>query len=184
MTVGGVAVADGATLSATGEMQVTCNAPYVLTVDGVEWVPTASAGGVDTYLLTSSGVVRIFINGTRYFIFSNVIAVDFVAEYITVDQYSGSTQVSHVDVVPYYQGALNEGVTRVNIFIDKNVVSPTMSREELLALDASCVQGDCVASGASFSEDIVEITLQNFDITQYNAVYLGNVLLAFFEPRS
>lgn len=182
--VGGVAVANGSTLSTTGEMQVTCNVPYVLSVDGVEWVPTASAGGVDTYLLTSSGVVRIFINGTRYFIFSNVIAVDFVAELVTIDQMSENTRVSHEDVVPYYQGTLNEGVTGVNMFINVTAVSPTMSREDLIALGTSCVQGDCVVFGAEFSEEIVEITLRNFDITQYNAVYLGNVLLAFFEPRS
>lgn len=77
VSVGGVAVANGSTISATGEMQVTCNAPYVLTVDGVEWVPTSSAAEVDTYLLSTSGLVRIFINGKRYFIFSNVIRPTF-----------------------------------------------------------------------------------------------------------
>lgn len=182
--MGGVAVADGATLSATGEMQVTCNAPYVLTVDGVEWVPTASAGGVDTYLLSTSGVVRIFINGTRYFIFTNVISADFSFGSINVQQYSGGTEIKNETSRHYYQGVISENVTSVQMFININSVSPTMSREDLIALGITCIQGNVSVDAASWSNDYVEIQLANFDSTQYNAVFLGNVLLAFFEPRS
>lgn len=182
VTVGGVAVADGATLSTTGEMQVTCNVPYVLSVDGVEWVPTASQDGVDSYLLSTGGVVRIFINGTRYFMFTNTITADFTFGKMDVYLYTGENYVSHNDLDSYYQGHMmadNDSLV-MNIFIDS--VNPAMSREELVALGASCTQGNVTVEAPSWNDSLVFVRATGFDTSVYNAVFLGNVLLAFFEP--
>lgn len=177
-------VANGSTLSTTGEMQVTCNVPYVLSVDGVEWSPVASAGGIDTYLLTTGGVVRIFIGGIRYFFFRNVLTTDFVASSITVQQFEGSTRLSSEIVVPYYQGVIHENATTVIVLLSERVTSPSLNREELIALGTTCRQGESVIRNVSWDEHLVEIVLRNFDATQYNTLYVGNVLLAFFEANS
>lgn len=182
VTVGGVAVANGSTLSTTGEMQVTCNAPYVLSVDGVEWVPTASAGGVDSYLLSTGGVVRIFINGTRYFIFKNVIVPDFAINDVYFAQYVNDTRVAEASLDSYYQGSLEEGVTSVSFAVNVTRIIPSMSREDFLNLGATCVQGDVNMVAASWDANYVDISVTNFDPTAYNAIFIGNVLLAFFEP--
>lgn len=181
--MGGVAVANGSTLSATGEMQVTCNAPYVLSVDGVEWMPTASAGGVDTYLLSTSGVVRIFINGTRYFIFKNTITADFEFSYLDVYEMEGTDIVnSHGGLDRYYQGPIVQGSDRIIMNLDINNISPSMTRAELVALGGSCSQGSINVYAHGTYENIVQVEVENFSTSTYNAVFLGNVLLAFFEP--
>lgn len=183
--MGGVAVANGSTLSATGEMQVSCNVPYVLSVDGVEWVPTASAGGVDTYLLSTSGVVRIFINGVRYFIFSNTVAHDFKFTRVGIEQYRDGEMVRATTwYSSYYQGHLLDATNVLRVYLDINNVVPAMSREDIVALGATSIQGEVTISAPDWAGDLVLALCRNFDKSQYNAVYVGNVLVAFIEPNS
>lgn len=182
--MGGVAVANGSTLSATGEMQVSCNVPYVLSVDGVEWVPTASAGGVDSYLLSTGGVVRIFINGTRYFYFVNNVVPQFRHTSLQVLFTDGSQTISSVTKTDgsYFQGVVPDNATQIYIYLRNDQVTPSMTREDLLALGVTSVQGQISTGLPSYDSKLVGIIVTNFDASQYNAVFLGNVLLAFFEP--
>lgn len=183
VSVGGVAVSDGATLSTTGEMQVTCNVPYVLTVNGVKWMPVASVGGVDTFLLSTSGVVRIFINGTRYFLFKNTITVDFQFDLLDVNEMTGDDVINTIRVRGgYYQGPIAESSNRVIMNLNRDLVSPSMSRDDIVALGASCSQGDVTIYKSESQISVVQIEVNNFSTSEYNAVFVGNVLVAFFEP--
>lgn len=181
--MGGVAVANGSTLSATGEMQVSCNVPYTLSVDGVEWVPTTSSDGVDTYLLSTGGVVRIFINGSRYFYFVNNVVPQFSQDYLSIRFTEGNTLISSATREDglYFQEVMPSNANRVQLFVPKNRITPSMTSEELLALGATCIQGE-VSAEIIWEDAWIEVTLTNFDNTSYNAVFLGNVLLAFLEP--
>lgn len=169
--MGGVEVANGSTLSTTGEMQVSCNVPYVLSVDGVEWVPIASAGGVDTYLLSTSGVVRIFINGTRYFLFTNTIVSDFDLTSTGVLQNGVRLQRTEGS---YCQ--LPFTASDVEYYIYFGPIG------DIESLNVTSNQGSVALHRDSAGGYYV--TLASFDKTSYCAVFVGNVLIAFFEPRS
>ncbi len=179
--VGGVAVANGSTLSTTGEMQVTCNVPYVLTVDGVEWVPTASAGGVDSYLLSTGGVVRIFINGTRYFIFTNSIVQDFAIDRVVGFRAVGSDEYDRVIAdSTYAQVAFSTTEGSPAGYVSGLNVTP----QEIIDLGVTCNNGSVQALVPDWAPDQVFFSLSGYNFNQYGAVFAGNVLVAFFEPIS
>lgn len=177
--MGGVAVSDGATLSTTGEMQVTCNVPYQLTVDGVEWTPISSADGVDTYLLSVGGVVRVLVNGLRYFYFVNSIAYDFDLESVGlfVQNRLGPPVYSRDT---YAQSAFDSSDShRVDVYPKGRSITPT----EMAAFGLSSNQGNAQFNMAEdYGSFFIYVT--NVDPTQYLAVYVGNVLVAFVAPLS
>lgn len=178
--MGGVAVADGSTLSTTGEMQVTCSAPYVLSVDGVEWVPTASAGGVDTYLLSTSGVVRIFINGTRYFIFKNELTLDMPNFNTGVSLDLGGTTIYYKESTNTY--AQFEPSSEFDIIYVRIFPSGGMSVQDVVDLGITAVQGSIGAP--AIYDDYVAWGVSGLDINSYNAVFVGNTLVTFVAPLS
>lgn len=155
-------------------MQVSCNVPYVLSVDGVEWVPIASAGGVDTYLLSVSGVVRIFIGGVRYFIFTNSIVADFSIR--------TSEVVQHRVQVCVTQGSYCQAQYADDSQMGVNVAPLGISPADALALGFRCTNGDIVS--ASTTGNWTTSQIANFDTSKYCAVFVGNVLIAFLEPIS
>lgn len=179
--MGGVAVSDGATLSTTGEMQVSCNVPYTLTADGVPWVPISSDGGVDTYLLSTSAVIRIFSEGTRLLTFSNVLSLDFVlqqANYTFMDADNNDLASGYVSrqylQLPFV----------ANTASCKVLALATDTSIDLTALGATCTQGNITRIEQSPTSHFARVDVANIDPSQYLAIFIGNVLVAFFEPIS
>lgn len=177
--MGGVEVANGSTLSTTGLMQVTCNVPYVLSVDGVEWVPTMSDSGVDTYLLSTSGILRIYINGTRYFYFVNSLSLDFGLARVQCIQRNGTENLEVKNFVEsYVQGTFVNGCNTLLV----NIYSSDSTSEELSNMGITINQGSASTIIPISSNTGIQFPIYNVDPTQYLSVFCGNVLVAFYAP--
>lgn len=158
-------------------MQVSCNVPYVLSVDGVVWSPIASAGGVDTYLLSTSGVVRIFINGSRYFMFTNSVVADFAIDYVECYRLVDGEYLERTDALnTYAQARFSAAEGDVYVIIKSLDLNPY----ELISLGASINNG--VISEFAFAGARARLVVSNYDWNSYGALFIGNVLIAFVEP--
>lgn len=56
----GQAVSIGSSISTTGQMLVRCNKPYVLKMDDVVWSPIGHQDDGDVFVLTTSGLLRLW----------------------------------------------------------------------------------------------------------------------------
>lgn len=169
-------VALGSSISASGEMLVRCNNTYRLVVDDVEWSPVSSSDDGDTYVLSTSGNIVIYVEGERVFFFRNTINADFV-----INQSLGTRlidgHVSYVASQPrYMQTSFATGMTSLGVFIYVDDLSA------VAALPITSNQENANIALTQTAERLV-YNVTGFDLDTYLAIKVGNVLVAFVTPR-
>lgn len=169
----------GSSISTTGEMLVNCNQPYVLEVDGVTWSPISTSTDGDVYLLTTSGHIVIYVDGKRVFFFENNIVSDFDIQGLGYRQYSGSNIVKYlINQTNYIQVQFAQNCDKVWIVLVGN-----KTPDELLGYGVTTNNGDAnVTFDTHYNR--IEINITNVDVSEYCAVFCGNVLLVYLTPAS
>lgn len=173
-------VSIGSSISATGNMLVSCNRPYVLKVNDVVWSPVEVLADADRYILTSGGLIEIMVDDERIFFFRNSVTPDFSFGRNEVrfkaGGIDGTDRGNFINQGTYHQRrfpASDVDYVQVAVYPDEGTASVS-------ELNLVVNQGDVVAGAQS--DVYKQYRISNVDPTQYLSVHLGNVLLDFILP--
>lgn len=177
----GQAVTIGSSISATGNMLVSCNRPYVLKVDDVVWSPVEVLDGADRFILSSGGLVEIMVDGERIFFFRNSITPAFAFTTNELKLKAGGAQgESRGDYYAPHGTYNQQRFSADDIDYAQVAVYPVGGSAVVDGLELVVNQGNAVVG--TTSEDFKQFRITGLDPKQYLSVSLGNVLLAFVLP--
>lgn len=149
-------------------MLVYCNKPYVLKVDDVEWAPIGTSDGADLFLLSTSGIVEVFVDGSRIFFFRNSIVLDYEIGTVTSFQRNGR------------YGA-NLFMNNSNgTYIQARIGSPEVNTIRIVLEPSTDLE--ITASQGSVNVANNDVFIESIDNSDYVAIFAGNTLVAFFLP--
>lgn len=155
-------------------MLVDCNKPYVLKVNDVEWSPIGIREGKDEYVISSSGFFEILVDDVRVFFFRNSITPDFEHGAIYLSFREGDTTIYQESSSDYVQ----TGWSKPSQPFDSLIIRiQSVDSASASTLELSCNNG--TAEIYQVQENLMRISVEDFDTNEYLMLKLGNVLLAF-----
>lgn len=158
-------------------MVVRCNKPYVLKMDDVVWSPIGTRDGGDEYVLSTGGMVTIFVDGTRVFFFRNEITPDFAFGSNEIKFKVGDTRVAEYSSSGTYN---QRRFTRSDIDGLYIALYPTGGSSVVDGLEVSASQGTVTEGGSTTNYKVWNVT--GIDASEHFVFKVGNVLLSFVLP--
>lgn len=178
----GQAVSIGSSISTTGSMLVYCNKPYVLKVDDVVWSPIGTRDGADEFVLSTGGLVTVYVDDERVFFFRNQIVQDFSVDRVATRFYNGSEIIGNVvtDNNVYAQRVIPTNADTIDIVLRGSVNGNSLTGAQLREFGVTSSQGEVNVTTAS--AEYLQFRIGNLDPSSYCLVRVGNVLVGFYLP--